>query len=833
MKKWASISCAFLVLWGNGIPVKAENRQQTIHLYVHSASDLDKPCSAAEYALYQDASAREPLLDETGNAYVIQTDAAGKGELTLPDEPFYLQMKEPSLGYYKDAQIVKGGDDLSLSQWQIRFAFSSGERIPEMQLLQTDGTLIPLAQAKAGGEYTAAEISSSDYHAAKQVKVSVPLYRDVRNDPIYIKTEDQSYGIAKVKISAGGQNIPGVKFEVYADEQCTKKAVDVFGRTVSCCSEEEIKSLSLAAGTWYLKLVDVPASYALLDQVTAFTTEAEKDIDVEVMLQKIMLTVNVVDALTGQQVKADVTCVQAESSVQDHTYAVERNQTYEIHAEAQDPGYFQIGTERISIPNDTDQKVNVMMQAVPFAVHVHGIDADAGNDVAMKYEIRSTAGEILDCIHAGDTVIFHETECESGYQAAPDQKITIPAVSSQPMNYDVAFLHVPFVVTAVSAPAGTKVSLYTDAECTAEAQDLYGQKATRTADVSGTVSFALRNGTYYAKQDNTAEGYCPDTGILTLEAQRSASAFLQSSFHNQRIALKIFSTAEGKPLSGVTYEVKEKGSVIQTISGNGEDILDHDLLAGHTYEINVADIAGQYLYQSRKTAVISSAGEVQPIQFDFIPYTDLMLNTDCAEEAAGALYLDSQCTQKAKDVHGNLCDLQLSLKASMLQMSPGTYWFCNDASSHYYRKVTQITINPDEKAKTQTITLTSADVLIEILNEDSHGHTMELRDKDGHLIKTWKSKGKDEEVPIGQLEPGKDYVIEDKDSKQKTMFTMPEDEPDQTPVVKVQQKDAEETVMTQKEVPNVMWMIGGMSILLFGTCGGLLMYHKRNENVFK
>ena len=129
--------------------------------------------------------------------------------------------------------------------------------------------------------------------------------------------------------------------------------------------------------------------------------------------------------------------------------------------------------------------------------------------------------------------------------------------------------------------------------------------------------------------------------------------------------------------------------------------------------------------------------------------------------------------------------------------------------------------------------MTPAGVTIEIVNQSENDHMMELLDYRGSLIKTWIADEETKEVEADAVKPGESYTIKDKDTGEETQFTVPETEPSQKPIVKVEQKESDKDVQKQDQVPNVLWMVGGAAVLLLGAGGGLLLHHKHDENVFK
>lgn len=827
MRKGISIFLTVLMLCGNGIPLQAEEAQQTIHVYVHAAQVDTIPCPQTEYDVYQDAQGTVPLNDADGQPYVCITDENGRSELTLPEEPFYLKCRTPAKGYYAGSEVLPGTKDMTVGLYPIRFAFSCGDRIPEMKLRQEDGTVLSLEEAQAGKTYTAWEETGSNYHAAKPVSVSIPFQRDEKNDPIYVSTEDQVFGTADLHFTEGTKETAGVKYEIDQDEICTHIGTDVYGKELSGISTEEMQSLSLLPGRWYVKILDLPLTDACINEAVPFDVQAETNTDVKVPLVPMKLQVHVNDVKTGKPVKADITCMQKDAVLEGTgEYDAKRAETYQIHAAVQEPGYFNIESTSVTVPADAEETMQVTLPAVPFVIQVNGVDGENGDAVGIKYELHDLQGNPVDTVHAGDTVVYHETECESGYSSASDQQLSVPLTSGEPMTYTVTFSHEPFVVTAVNAPAGTQIGLYTDPACTELAEDRTGAKAMGQCDASGVYSAAMVNGTYFVKENSIPEGYRFNDGIHKIVCDRRNGPFLQTAFHNERIALQIQSMKLDEELAGVTYDILEDGQVLQSVNSTGNDCINHDIYAGHTYEIAVSHLDGQFLYEEKQSVTISEDGQDASVCFTYVPYVNLVLSTEAKTEVKGALYKDQECTKKAADVYGSSCDLFLSSFGTTFKMAPGTYWFRSEAASHYYITVSEVHVSAGEETVQQKIALQGAEVTISFLNQDTAGHTMELRDELGNLIKTWKADG-EEEVDAQRLEPGKEYVLEDKDSGEKTEFTLPQQAPEEKPVVKVEQKKDETARPTEKTVPQVVWMAGGAAVLLVITAGGILHHHKQ------
>jgi|GEM_PF-1511040 len=830
MRRWASILSILFLLCGQGVPVNAEEPVQTVHLYVHDAADLQKPCSEAVYGVYQDAEGTVPLKDAQGQTYLFKTDEKGESSLDLPVQPFFLKVQTPAKGYYAQEQVTAGQKELSLSADPIRFAFTAGERIPQMQLKRDDGTCIPLTQAVAGVTYTAVEADAQNYHAAAPVSVAVPLYRDEKNDPVYIQTEDTAYGKADVLFKDGETVVEGIKYEVYQDEQCTKKTEDVFGAELTKISEKEKQSLLLTAGTWYLKINDLSQKYAVHSDTVPFTVVEGRDIKVDVQLQKMTLTVHVIDGMTGHDLPADITCMQDSLELPNTDgYQIARNQTYTIKTVLKGQGYFAVPLQTVS---SETSPLNITLKAFPFAVHVNGVDAETGNDVAMKYEIRTQEGAAVKEIHAGDTVIFHETECEEGYESSADQTLTIPLNSSKAADYEIQFAHVPYVDCMIHAPQDASVALYTDAACTQTAVDRFGKNA-EGITAGNQISFSMHTGMYYAKEESVPAGYRMDGMVRPVICQHQYGTETELFFYNPSIALNIVSTKEEQPAEGITYSILENGELISSFTSKGDDLVNQGLNAGHTYEVAVSSVDGQYLYQGKQSVTIPESGETQTLQFNFQPYTDLSLTLPQKAEVQGTLYRDQSCQEKASDIYGRICEAGFPNDHLTWEMAPGTYWFATASSPHYYRSLTKIDISADEKQKKVEIEMTPAGVTIEIVNQSENDHMMELLDYRGSLVKTWIADEETKEVEADAVKPGESYTIKDKDTGEETQFTVPETEPSQKPIVKVEQKESDKDVQKQDQVPNVLWMVGGAAVLLLGAGGGLLLHHKHDENIFK
>lgn len=824
MKKWASISLAAFMLCGNGIPLQAEGEQQ-VHIVVHAAGEKGTVCQDTVYEVYQDAAASHPLLSANGDPQVVKTDENGQGTLTLSTQQFFLKLQTPAKGFYYDQTVIEGREELDLTLEPIHISFSCGTRVPVMQLRSEDGTVITCTQAEAGKTYTAFEETEDSYHAVRPVSVNVPLTGE--KDPITVGLQEEIYGNAQIHFTNAGKDLAGISYEIDADKDYTQKVMDQKGRT-GFLSQEEIENTQLLPGSYYLKITNMPLQYAVMDQIVPFIVEAEKEVDIDIPLEPMKLKVHVVNAVNGYPVRADITCMQGEEKVEEaNGFLTERTKTYQVNVALKEPGYFQLDPQSVNIPSDAKDPIVLTCKAVPFHVLVKGVDQESNKEIAVKYEIRSPQGGLFNEIHAGDTVIFHETECEGGYLSASDVSLVIPSKSEEVQNYEVVFSHAPFVVTTLHAPAGTRIALFTDEACTENAKDCYGRNATAVTDVNGNCSFAMANGTYYSREISVPDGYCMDSSLLTLNCQRDNGPILQRTYGNQRIAIQINSTKADQPMAGITYAILERGEPVTALQSTGADRIDHDLLAGHTYDIIVFKVDGQYVYKTKQTVSIPENGELQTICFSYEPFVNLVLSTDVRTEVAGALYTDEACTEKLKDIYGSPCDLYLSSYGSTKKVLPGTYWFCNEATSHYYRNVTQVTVPAEETNVKQIIPLEGADVTIEILNEDNTGHVMELYDAAGKLIKTWNSDGEKKEIENNQLEPGKEYVLADKATGEKTAFTVPESSPSEKPIVKVEKKENEDQAERQAEMPSVLWMVGGAAALLAAAGGGLLIHHRQ------
>ena len=343
----------------------------------------------------------------------------------------------------------------------------------------------------------------------------------------------------------------------------------------------------------------------------------------------------------------------------------------------------------------------------------------------------------------------------------------------------------------------------------------------------------MHTGMYYAKEESVPAGYRIDGMVRPVICQHQYGTETELSFYNPSIALNIVSTKEEQPAEGITYSILENGELISSITSKGDDLVNQGLNAGHTYEVAVSSVDGQYLYQGKQSVTIPESGETQTLQFNFQPYTDLSLTLPQKAEVQGTLYRDQSCQEKASDIYGRICEAGFPNDHVTWEVAPGTYWFATASSKHYYRSLTKIDISADEKQKKVEIEMTPAGVTIEIVNQSENDHMMELLDYRGSLIKTWIADEETKEVEADAVKPGESYTIKDKDTGEETQFTVPETEPSQKPIVKVEQKESDKDVQKQDQVPNVLWMVGGAAVLLLGAGGGLLLHHKHDENIFK
>lgn len=831
MRKWLPVSLAFLLFSGSGVPLQAEGSEETIHVYVHAAADDTVPCAAAEYGIYTDGQAQHPLMN--GQLPVtLKTDQQGRGELTLPSGSFFLKLNTPSAGYYGEETVTPVREEMRLSQWQIRFAFSAGDRIPEMVLQQEDGSCIPLDQAQAGKTYMAVEKDPQKYHAASPVSVEIPVFRKGDSDPLFVQTEDHVYGNAMVQFTAGGKNTAGVKYALFADEACTIPLMDVTEQAASGTSTEEVQTIRLWPGKAYLKILDAPTQYVLQKEVIPFEITGGRDQEIKIPLSSIHMKASVKDMRSGAEVPADFLCLADTSSDEKNQTELERGQTYTLKTKLKADGYFKMADQKITIKEDSASMVEIVLQAVPFDVHINGIDAETGSDVAIKYEIRDASNQPVETLHAGDTVIFYETDREEGYEPSQEKQLSIPAYSEEPMSYEISFAHVPFVMLHAEAPAGTELQLYTDEACSQKAADRFGDNAGGRTDAYGKITFAMHNGIYYLLETDLPKGYCTDAGIRKVFCSRTEGAAVSVSFDNDPISIAVVSTQGGGSFPNAVYEITENGELIATAASTGRDVIQEGIYAGHTYEVSVVSCPGQYLYPKHQSVTIPADGAQQSLTFDYQPYVNLILSTDADAAVHGGLYLSQDGSEQAKDIHNSFCDLILDGTPKTLQVAPGTYWFRSPAASHYYGILKEILIPSDAESNEQILHAQAADFTIEIENEDLHRHTMELRDEEGSLIKTWNAENHAEEIDARRLEPGKSYDIKDKDTGETTTFTLPQQEPSQQPVVKVQQKEKEGDIAEEKEAPKVLWMVTGAAALLAAAGSGLFLHHKR-ENSFK
>ncbi|MCH3960963.1 MAG: hypothetical protein LKE48_02375 [Solobacterium sp.] len=828
MRKKLHLAMALLLLQTGIVPVYGEEEKQMIHLSVHAEADPSIPCAEAEYEVFQDEQALLPATDEKGEALILKTDAKGEAQMELPSACF-LKMKTAGKGYYMDPQVIAVKKELSLAQWPIRFAYKAGERSAAMQLKTEDGTLLPSSQAEAGQHYTVYEASPDSYHAAVPLSLDIPLYHETEKDPIILEAAEQEYGCADISFLDGETETVGIGYQIYQDAECTVKAVEVCGRETEAVSEIKKKMVSLAPGNYFLKILSMPSAYCLSSDALPFAVKAGADTAVQAALRKMAVHVHVLDISSGKEIPADIICREEEQVQKEENW--QREKTYQIQAVPKDPGYFQLQMQTAAIPADADEPLDIVFKAVPFAIHVQGSDSETGTDVAMKYEIRNSAGALLSEARAGETVIFHEISCLPGYEAASDQQLVIPASSEVPQTYEISFPHVPYTQVNIRGTIGSLTALYTDASCTSIALDRHGMPA-QAVLMENEAVLEMPNGIYYVKQNAAPAGYFLDPVHHTVRCQRTVSLDTELVFTNQKAGFSITSTVHGSGTPEIIYDIKENGQVIASLSSASGGWISEGINAGHTYEVSVQQIQGQYLYQDEQSAVLEQGDALPSLEFTFDPYIDLILHSDGKSAVKGALYLDAEQNEKALDIFGNPCEMQLSSQGASVKLAPGTYWFISEAVPHCYRTKKEIIIAEGSLQQNVQIDPASVKASIEIDNIGEGSHTMELRDEDGNLIKTWKADEENKAVAAEKLEAGKNYSVKDKDSGEETDFAMPEEEPAEKPVIKVETKEKKEDQIEQKEAPQVLWLFGGAAALIAAAGGGLLMHH-RNEKGFK
>lgn len=819
MKMQACLVMTLLLLTGNGVPIQAKEDEQIVHLSVYDANDSNVTCNKAVYEVYQDDLGTIPFCNASGDIYSLETNEQGYAEGSLPNAPFFLKCQTPALGYYGDSQVYEGKNEMTIQEWPIHISIQSDKRSPTVHYKQTDGTFITDKELQAGQKVIAYEIPKTNGYAMNPIEIDIPLYRDEEKDVLSYETNDLEYGTISLSFVEGEQAVKQVKYEIYQDQECTKSLPDVFGREWKENIDGTVQEIPFLPGDWYLKIVSVPHTYLLPNKAIPFTVKEKEQIELKCELEKTNISVKVIDAETKEEVDTNVSI----SLVEDKTNTViERNKSYLVQVIPVKDGYFEVEPKIVLVPEDASEVVQVCFEVIPFTIRVYGKDNVTSNEVDMKYEMHNSQGEVITKVKAGDTVFFHETSVAEGYDGSQDQTLSIPKMSDTAQKYEVCFTHVPYVNTVIYGLTNTKIGLYSDEACTQTAFDKDGNVAQGYLQDTGLL-LQMRNGTYFVKQLSTIDGYAIDTNVYTIVCNHEESLQIVFRFGIHKIGFSIITSFPQGEETKVVYDILENDQVIGQLDGQSEDWYRTGIYAGHTYEVQVHQVDGMYSYIDTQSITIGENGFSTGLSFTFVPYGKLMITSNSDKSIQAVLYDDQQGIQKTKDVSGHFCDLNLS-SAQEISLAPGTYWLRSESTSHYYAVCKEIVVKQGQQK--EFISLKPVSVVIETNTADTQNGVMELVDEQGKLIKTW---NRDTDMETDQLEPGKNYVIRNTQTKEEQNFTMPITEPEEKPIVRM---DSVEEVSESKQPVSMFVWVGGIGLLLVCLSIGVFFYH-RNEKGFK
>lgn len=432
----------------------------------------------------------------------------------------------------------------------------------EYQILDTNGEEVLSFEMSENGFVTSSLQEGNTYilHQTKtldgftsieDISFSIPAsYSEGRKHIIEVNTETTPFVYVHMAIldQEKGKIDEGM-ISLYTDASCTNQAVDLEGNVLSFLKTDA--DFKLKTGTYYAKVSDLNAQYYLLEDVNQYDLTHDEGIEKTITFQAkhVQANIQIVDQQDQPLIGATIEVLDANQEVI-HTFT--------------------------STEDNTSELSNVLERGEEYYLRVEQLDGSYTYD-------------------------------------SEDLKVSIPLVQPEE-ELTSKIVCTPYVSLKISQQDhyGNTIALYEDEECLVLAKDITGAYTKKTMSEDDSISWLLRDGTYYLKETEASEG-CYLTNDVQKIVIDSSSSFSQEITHKSSpVALQLsIVTENGKALSGAKYEIQDqKGNTITTIS-NFQDLLTGDWLQpNQTYIIH--EVEAPKGYQSSQMDIVYTVPETEP-----------------------------------------------------------------------------------------------------------------------------------------------------------------------------------------------------------------------------
>ena len=811
----AALVCSFLL-----VPCKAEGKADQVILVT---DENKQPLAGVKLEAYQDMEGKKPLMDENDQPLIITSNEEGRAD---PDAAPYLRIQSMP-GFYHDPSVYPADhENLTLHHIHVEGKVRKNKEEDEdtkntedhtkeeekneyidLVFYQEDGKEITADQLEAGKTYQAAEKEPESFRYCPPQIFTIPLCYEAEQDPLVLEFDAIPYGRVTFAF-----NEPNIQTEL--KDETGKPVKDIYDHeTLQKENDENEISYDLKAGTYQLCFKDLPEQYMWKDPLR-IEAEKGKEKKQDIVLEKMQAQVILLDGSDKSSASASVSITHADGKQEKgEKFFCSRNEKIRIHVEDAGEGLFNPPDQEYTIPSMQKYTEVIPITLQPFTFQCIAQDSESGEMIPASFAYFDDDGNPLETIHASDTVHIRETQVPAGYEESKEQIIHLPLVSSESQTYKLVFANRPFVKLTIHSPAGSGIAVYTDQACTQPASDQEGEAMQAITDESGSVSFAVWNGTYYVRQTSCPPDYWLNEKTIRVECSRKKGEEASVSFSNEAVRGTI--TQEG---AEAKYEILENGKVIDTVEA-GTDV---PLQRGFTYVLKPVDVSCKAKYEEEKNITIPQAKEDLSYAFHYEPYFDLQLA--CGQKVNGLILTEEK--KAAADINGNPTVFNLDHNSASFHLKPGRYFLKIFSDTHSYVKdMEEIDLQQDEDHE---IKVRNTSALVHLVNDDNQnvaGRNMELRDEEGRVIETWKSTDTPQIIESFRLVKGKQSSVREIGSaKEEMTFSLPAEEPE---------KETEVEVKTQTETPakegRELWLAGAAGLFVMVAFPLVILERKKHD----
>lgn len=642
-------------------------QEDTIQIsYVHVSSgtfeininDEDhQPLKDVKYQLYDDEACTKASKDIDGNEAVLLTDVQGNASVKLPEGIYYLKQTDIDAGFYRNDDIRK---------IEIRNAETSAITQTEKKI----SLKLILLDAKTKEEIDA-EVHISSNNEENNAKSGDTLslkrgvsYRisDSTHPSGYYPLEAMEYTVPETEPKEAVITLIYVPYSVQFSltDADTNAFVKGAAFQILNASDEEVLSFTLQEDVFTTSALEAGNTYTLHQstpvdgftsiQDTAFSIPASASVQTEQVIDVNVQTipyVHVHTSIMDNEYKGikdglislymDAACTKEARDLEGNTLTslgtdqdhIVRSGTYYAKVTNLNAQYYlPSSVKECSFDHTDGLEKSIVFQAGRIQANIQIVDDHDQPLIGAKVDVLSNDQEVIhsftstqdnteelsNVLERGQEYYLRVDQVEGTYTyEKKDIKLSVPLDQPEEVLTSTVVC-TPYISLNIKQKDhfGNTIGVYEDEDCLVLAKDISGEYAKKKMNSDGTISWQLREGTYYLKETEASENCYLDEEVKKIVLD-SAEAFSKDITHQPvPVALKITIKDEnGKALSGAKYEIRDlKGKTITTIS-EAEGIVSGDVLKpNQTYIIHEVETPNGY--RSNQMDIVYTVPEQKP-----------------------------------------------------------------------------------------------------------------------------------------------------------------------------------------------------------------------------